>query len=346
MGSSTRLLACVWVFGLGCGEAASGRVADQAAVEAEFGRRPGAEASAGESERTPSRSSRVADDLAEDVAEDRSETRADGPVADGPVADGPVAAVPDSRGLGRSDSGDPQEGAGSRDPLDPLSNPVADEVADQVADREGSGPIADVALSPVGVDVDSLLAAAETAYERISSLRASFVQRMEIPLLDRVSEGRGMWYQRGSGHFRMEFEDPAGDILVADGTHFWAYQPSQQPNQVIKSPLGGPAAAGTVDVLGQILSEARTRYESVDMGEEVVDGVATHVVGLTPLGASRYRNVRVWIAAIDGLVRRFRIEEENESIRTVTLSALEPQVHLDDALFEFTAPPGVQIFEG
>ena len=194
--------------------------------------------------------------------------------------------------------------------------------------------------------MDSLLAVAETAYNRVTSLRAAFSQRMEVPLLDRVSEGHGTWYQRGSGHFRMAFDEPPGDVLVADGTFFWAYQPSQQPDQVIRSRLGTGAEAGTVDVLGQILSEARTRYSGVYTGRETVSDVETLVVTLTPRERGRYRGVRVWIAVSDGLVRRFRIEEENESVRTVTLSALEPQVSLPDSLFRFTAPPGVQTFEG
>jgi len=55
--------------------------------------------------------------------------------------------------------------------------------------------------------------------------------------------------------------------------------------------------------------------------------------------------VRVWVAAEDRLVRRFRIEEENETIRTVTLADLEPNVPLADSLFLFSPPPGVPVFE-
>jgi len=194
--------------------------------------------------------------------------------------------------------------------------------------------------------VDSLLAVAEAAYDRLTSLRAAFVQRLEVPLLDRTSEGRGTWYQRGTGYFRMDFEDPPDDVYVADGTFLWLFEPSARPEQVIRSRLGDGAEARTVDILGQILSEARTNYRATYEGQDEVDGVVTHVVSLAPIGASRYRDVRVWIGKADRLVRRFRIEEENQSIRTVTLSRLEPQVPLADSLFQFTPPPGVQTFEG
>lgn len=314
---------CAVVLAVGCAAADSeARSAEQAQLEAEFGPRADAQAPVGGG----------------------AATEPERPVAPTP---GGSRAVPDREmrpNTAPRPSTTPATDAPPPFESESVSEPVSEPVTGPPAPPSESASGVDVSGS--GADVDSLLAAAEVAYDKITSLRAAFVQRMEIPLLDRVSEGAGTWYQRGSGHFRMEFAEPAGDVLVADGTYFWAYQPSQQPDQVIKSRLGGGAEAGTVDVLGQILSEARTRYTSVDEGVESVSGVSTRVITLTPLGASRYRSVRVWIADTDALVRRFRIEEENETIRTVTLSSLEPQVPLDDALFQFTAPPGVQTFEG
>ena len=194
------------------------------------------------------------------------------------------------------------------------------------------------------IDVDSLLAVADLEYARLSSLRANFVQRIDVPLLNRTKEGRGVWSQRGRGHFRMDFEDPQDDILIADGTCLWQFEPSVRPDQVISSALGDGTDVGSVDILGRLLSEARTNYDGVYMGMEDVAGVSTHLVSLAPKGSSRYLNVRVWIAGSDGLVRRFRIQEENETIRTVTLSNLEPEVPLADSLFRFTRPPAATIF--
>ena len=195
-------------------------------------------------------------------------------------------------------------------------------------------------------DPDALLADAETAYRRLASLRAAFRQTVEVPLLDRSSTGVGIWYQEGPDRFRMDFTDPPEDVFVADGTYLWLYQPSVQPHQVIRSDLaGGAATAGTADLLGRILSEARTGYDATDRGAETVDGVETRVVELAPRGPSDYRQVTLWIAEADRLVRRFRIEQENGTLRTVTLSRLEPGVPLDDSLFAFTPPPGVDVFE-
>lgn len=197
------------------------------------------------------------------------------------------------------------------------------------------------------LDPDRWLAMADSAYRRLPSLRARFEQRVEVPLLDRTSTGLGIWYQRGRDRFRMDFTDPPDDLFVADGTYLWLYQPSQQPDQVVRTELAaGTTAAGTADLLGRVLAEARTAYDAVYEGTETVSGVETHAIALTPRGPSEYRTVRVWIAAGDRLVRRFRIEQENEMIRTVTLAALEPGVTLSDSLFRFEVPEGVDVFEG
>ncbi|MGH7541710.1 MAG: LolA family protein, partial [Gemmatimonadota bacterium] len=196
-------------------------------------------------------------------------------------------------------------------------------------------------------DVDALLEEAERAYAALSSLRAAFEQRMEVPLLDRSREGRGVWYQKGRSRFRMDFTEPPDDEVVADGTYLWIYHPSEQPDQVIRSALAtGAGDSGAPDLLARILSEARTAYDARYVGLEQVSGVATHVVELTPIGRSPYRRVTVWIGVPDRLVRGFRIVEQNESVRTVTLSDLDPDVALPDSLFRFTPPPGVDVFGG
>ena len=194
------------------------------------------------------------------------------------------------------------------------------------------------------IDVDSLLASADVKYARLGSLRAEFVQHIDVPLLNRSKEGRGVWSQRGRGNFRMDFDDPPGDILIADGTCLWQFEPSVRPGQVVSSALGYGVEVGSVDILGRLLSEARINYMGSYIGMEDVAGVSTHLVSLTPKGSSRYFNVIVWIAHSDGFVRRFQIQEENETVRTVTLSNLEPEVALADSLFRFIRPPDATIF--
>lgn len=196
-------------------------------------------------------------------------------------------------------------------------------------------------------DVSVLLDRAEATYGALRSMRAEFEQTIEIPLLDRRREGRGTWYQKGRGRFKMDFADPAGDVIVADGTHLWLYYPSTHPGQVIRSEIeANITGAGMVDLQGRIFEEADTGYRAELEDVEEVTGHRTWRISMTPVGESPYRRVRVWVDQDSFLVRRFEILEENETIRTVVLHELRPNEAIPDSVFEFAPPEGTDVFEG
>jgi outer membrane lipoprotein-sorting protein len=103
-----------------------------------------------------------------------------------------------------------------------------------------------------------------------------------------------------------------------------------------------------VDLEGRIFRQARTSFDARLDGEETLDGVRTCRIELDPRPGAKttYRRVRVWVGASDLLVRRFEITEENETVRTVSLANLRPDVSLPDSLFSFHPPAGVDVFSG
>lgn len=195
-------------------------------------------------------------------------------------------------------------------------------------------------------DVRAILAAGKATYETVSSMQASFVQTIEIPILERSRTGEGTWFQKGRSRFKMDFSEPQGDVIVSDGEHLWLYYPSTHPGQVLRSTIdGNVTGSGAIDLQGRIFSEA-DQYDAVWEGEELVATVVTNRVHLTPRGESPYTSVRVWIAAADNLVRKFEIVESNETVRTVILEDLRPNEPVPDDVFDFTPPQGTDVFDG
>ena len=274
-----------------------------------------------------------------------------------PPADARSAPSPESERGGAEDevSGGAASTPGGDEASDGADAQSAPDAEPSSADAEmpsagAETPSADAEMPPAGaetpaaVDVDALLAGAEEAYAGLDRLRADFTQRIENPLLGRTREGRGVWYQAGRNHFRMDFEVPARDLYVADGSCLWLYEPSQH-DQVVVSRLEEGVEVGSLDILGRLLSEARSSYQATDDGVEEIDGTETRVVTLTPRALpARYVEVRLWVGVADHYVRRFRIREENETVRTVTLTRLEPQAPIDPSRFEFAPPAGVPVF--
>ncbi len=312
---------------LACSEADSTETAEaRARIEAEFGPRDDPEPSV----------------AAGEPADGRGEAR--------------LEAADDVGGAARTPDPDPPHSDGSRSAgdepvrVEPEPRRADDEPRDddpgRAGDDHGRGDDepARVDAEPGRVDVDSLLALANSAYAALDRLKAAFAQRIENPLLGRTREGRGTWLQAGRNRFRMDFDEPAGDLYVADGSCLWLYEPSLH-DQVVVSRLEEGVEIGSVDILGRLLSQARTSYDAVEEGTGAIDGVATRIVSLKPRELpARYVEVRLWIGVSDHYVRRFHVREENRTLRTVTLTALEPQARIDPALFEYAPPEGVPVF--
>lgn len=104
--------------------------------------------------------------------------------------------------------------------------------------------------------------------------------------------------------------------------------------------------AQMVDLQGRIFEDARTSYDAEYVGEEMVTGRPAHQIALHPSTESPYRLVRVWVDTENYLVRKFEITEENQTVRTVVLGDLEPNVPIDDGTFHFVLPPRVDVFQG
>jgi outer membrane lipoprotein-sorting protein len=188
-------------------------------------------------------------------------------------------------------------------------------------------------------DAFALLEAAGLDYQKRSAgTCAEFRQALSVPLLGEERVGRGRLCSRPPGFFAMRFTEPAGDLLVADGTWFWVYTPSADAKQVLKWRLHqGPRG---VDFYREFLDQPRSKYRAEYKGREDVDGKATHRVAVTPLAAAPYRSAELWVDVSAPTLRQIRIREENGSVRTVTLGASGAPT---DGVFTFTPPAGTQV---
>ncbi len=195
---------------------------------------------------------------------------------------------------------------------------------------------------PAQDDAERILERAAKAYQAATTLRSEFVQKIEIRALEREKEGRGVVYQKKPRYFLMKFEEPKGDIVVADGSYFWMYYPSAQPDQVIRTAMDQTTEGATLG--GQFLVNPSERYVATYVERNAVGDRAAHLVALVPKFEAPYTLVRVWIDAEDYLVRKFEIYEENETIRTITLRNVEAGVPIPDDMFRFSPPAGVEVF--
>lgn len=219
------------------------------------------------------------------------------------------------------------------------------------ASKAGEAPAAGAAPVPADTpDGEALMRRAAAVYDTLRTLRARFHQTVEMTVFEppRRREGTGTWYQRKPSRFRMDFADPEGDLIVADGRHLWLYYPSTHPGQVIRTQLDGRGrGAAMVDLQGRIFELARTRYDVRYTGRDTLSGAAVHRVELSPTTEQAdYRRVGVWLDAGNLLVRRLVFEDRGQTVRTVTLDDIRTGVSLADSLFHFRIPDAAEVFDG
>ena len=190
----------------------------------------------------------------------------------------------------------------------------------------------------------AVLDEAAARYAGASTLCADFVQRLEVPLLGSEHTGSGRLCQAPPNLFAMRYDDPEGDAIVVDGESAWVYYPSTDPRQVMRTPAEN--VAGGLDFHREFLEDPQTKYDVVYEAADEVGVVQTHRLRLVPKGRAGYRAVVVWIDRGEPVLRRVRIEEENGSVKTITLSNVDFDASPGEDWFTFTPPEGALVING
>jgi len=188
---------------------------------------------------------------------------------------------------------------------------------------------------------DAVVDRAVAAWNRVTSLRASFEQTVTNPLTGGAETARGEYQQQGRGRMSVRFTDPKGDRIVADGKSLWLFLPSTTPGQVIQT----SPREGSVDFAAQFLASPKTRYVITDGGRATVDGRAAQVLSLTPKSGSGagFARARVWVDDRDDLIRQFEVVDQSGLTRRVRLTSLRVNAPVDAREFRFSVPKGVRV---
>lgn len=183
-------------------------------------------------------------------------------------------------------------------------------------------------------------------YSGIETIRASFTQTVTNPLTGSDVESRGEMQQRIPGRLSVEFSDPAGDRIVADGKVVWLYLPSTNPGQVIRAHVGENGRANVPDVTSLFLDSPEKRYRMSDAGTATIAGHATHAVKLVSVDSTiPFEKATVWIDDDDALIRQFETTDANGLKRRITITAIHPNAKLDPGAFAFRPPEGVRVID-
>lgn len=191
----------------------------------------------------------------------------------------------------------------------------------------------------------AIMERAVASYSGMRSTRAEFQQKIANPLTGSSVVSHGVMLRRDPNLLSVNFSDPKGDRVVADGKSLWVYLPSSAPGQVIRMPAskGSPAM---IDPGGLFLSSPSTRYAINGAGTATVSGRKTNVVTLVPRKANQtFTRAKVWIDAADNTIRQFEVVDANGLTRLVTITKIEKNPVIARSEFTFTPPRNVRVID-
>ena len=170
--------------------------------------------------------------------------------------------------------------------------------------------------------------------ENLQSLSARFVQTTRDETGRAVDETSGTLVFSAPDRFRWDYLEPFPQVLLADGEKLWHYDESLEQVTVQAQP--GPEESPMMVLTDPSL---------LDRFYEIEPGRTPEILELRPLSEeSDFESARLYF--LRGLPERLELTDNFGQRTTLVLSDIERNPELDEALFEFEVPEGVDVLSG
>lgn len=190
--------------------------------------------------------------------------------------------------------------------------------------------------------LDDVVREIESAYSRMTDLRADVNQTAFNKSLNQTIPARGTVFLKKGGRLRWEYTEPTPQEIVSDGKKLWVYTPTLNQANVSEAPqaLAGPAGSFLAG-LGRLRSEFQVRFLNPAQPKDA-DG--NWVLDLTP--KQPLPTLARLILSVDGKsweIRKAVLHDQFENTVTMRFTKMAVNTGLPDRTFTFVAPKGVVI---
>ena len=189
-------------------------------------------------------------------------------------------------------------------------------------------------------DVETIVRGLEARYAT-GGLTADFDQTSTLKAMDITDTAQGRLWIRRPGQMRWEYTAPERQVIISDGVQLWVYRPDDRQVMIGRAPSFFGDGKGA-----SFLSDIRQLRRQFDIALTAGQTGSRYGLTLTPHDPQP-----------DLMRIELEIDPKNFTIRTVTtFNAYGDQTRitlrdvvflesLDDALFRFEIPEGVEIMQ-
>jgi outer membrane lipoprotein carrier protein len=198
-------------------------------------------------------------------------------------------------------------------------------------------------LSPVSfaeaTSVQTVVKKLQARYDSTKGFRADFAQEVQSATLGQKIEARGQVYFRKPGRMRWEFVEPE-QLLVSDGKFLWLYQPSEK--QVIKTPFESAFRSNTPASF--LLGIGRIDQDfTASLAGETKEAYSLRLMPKKDPEAIGSLDLEVNTKTFD--ITQATITDPLGNTTRLRFSNIDRKSPLNDSLFLFTLPPGVDVVD-
>ena len=158
------------------------------------------------------------------------------------------------------------------------------------------------------------------------------------------SESGTLWLKK-PGKMRWEYNDPRKKLFISDGKTAWFYVPGEQ--QARKAPVSklDDIRSPLRFLLGK--TKLRKEFDELGMAPNIKPEVPGDIVLRgSPKGMEDRVSLVVLEVTPEGRIDRIQIEEVDGAMTDFTFRDTVDDLPVQDSLFHFTPPPGVEVVEG
>ncbi|HUP04376.1 MAG TPA: outer membrane lipoprotein chaperone LolA [Bryobacteraceae bacterium] len=186
--------------------------------------------------------------------------------------------------------------------------------------------------------LDKLLKSVENRYNKAKTLQVSFNEAYTPKGKAPRAEG-GLLMLRKPGRMRWEYSQPKGKLFVSDGKSLWLYTPDA--NRAERMPLkdSEDMHAPLAFLLGRLKFDKD--FQNLKGSQE---GGLTRVTAQPKTDNLPYTAVE-FVVSPDSQIREVKVTGFDDSILDFHFQGETLNPSLDDKLFEYKAPPGVEVVD-
>ena len=192
-------------------------------------------------------------------------------------------------------------------------------------------------------EIDRCVKALEKQYGTMKDFHADFTQETHLASIQRVEKGSGAVWFKKPGKMLWEYKTPQVQKIILDGKTLWFYVPEDK--QVMKNNFSTVPQHIVVDLFrGKIAIQEKFKVAFIQ--EELKNSRREISLELIPLAYDpTVKKLTLWVDPEKFYIMRTCLEDEFGTRTILVFSNIAIDKNTPDTAFEFTPPPGVEVFE-